>query len=139
MFFGNKFLSLLSILVIFATLAIPFPLDKRLSTTVIAVTAPGPGPWAIGSKQNASWFCMTCRAKDNVNIEIIKNGRTVVFKTTGENSNVGSKDFVIDPVWAIPGNLYNVRVSLQKKPKVFGISLKPFTVFQTRMNLPIHF
>ncbi|CAG8528692.1 5568_t:CDS:2 [Paraglomus brasilianum] len=118
-----KFLRLLAILaVMFAALAICAP------PPVMHVPAPGSGPWAIKSIQNVSWWCNKCSSADSVIIEIIKNGRTVVFTTTGVNANSGTKDFVVDPKWATVGDKFLVRVT---DKNVSGKSLK-FTVFKTQ-------
>jgi hypothetical protein len=57
----------------------------------------------------------------------------------GENANTGSQAIKLDPNWAAPGNAYNIKVSLQSDPKVFGMSIKPFTVIPTKVNFPINF
>ncbi|CAG8528710.1 5569_t:CDS:2 [Paraglomus brasilianum] len=133
-----KFLRLLAILVVmFAALAICSPtsnLNKRLHGAVLHVPAPGSGPWAIKSIQNVSWWCIKCSSADSVIIEIIKNGRngkTVVFTTTGVNANSGTKDFVVDPKWATVGDKFFVRVTDKQHPNVSGKS-STFTVFKTQ-------
>nr|CAG8531279.1 6369_t:CDS:2 [Entrophospora candida] len=128
----NKFSRPFAILVVilFATLAISEPIPKEESP-FIHVPAPGPGPWAVKSIQNISWWCIACKPKDNVDIVIIRNGCTVVFQTTGKNANSGTKYFKIDPRWAIPGNQFVVRVTVQSDQTVTGSST-PFTVFLTK-------
>ncbi|CAJ0648488.1 10130_t:CDS:2 [Entrophospora sp. SA101] len=124
----NKFSRPFAILVVilFTTLAISEPIPP-----FIHVPAPGPGPWAVKSIQNISWWCIACKPKDNVEIVIIRNGCTVVFQTTGKNANSGTKYFKIDPIWAIPGNQFVVWVTVQSDQTVTGSST-PFTVFLTK-------
>ncbi|CAG8498269.1 9125_t:CDS:2 [Paraglomus occultum] len=125
---------LLAILVVmFAALAVCSPivnLSERQNTPVLHVPSPGPGPWAIESIQNVSWWCNECGQNDRVVIEIIKNGTTVVRRTTGHNANSGTKDFLIDPRWATVGDTFTVRVT-DTRLHVSGTS-GPFTVFKTQ-------
>lgn len=74
--FSNKFLRNFFILVIFATLTISLPIQ------ILIVTAPGPDPKVAGTMQIASWFCILCKSKDNVKIEVIENLSKIVFTTT---------------------------------------------------------
>ncbi|CAB4391677.1 unnamed protein product [Rhizophagus irregularis] len=141
--FYDKFLRNFVILVVFATLTISLPisLNKRLSTDILIVTAPSPIPKFVGSIQTVSWICITCKPTDDVKIEIIKNLSKVVFTTTGKNANSGTQNIKLDPSWAVPG-AYNVKVSLQSNPKVFGISIKPFPIIpvvSTNINIPANF
>ncbi|GES84049.1 hypothetical protein GLOIN_2v1873355 [Rhizophagus clarus] len=103
------------------------------------MTPPGPDPKVVGTKQIVSWYCITCKPEDNVKIEVIENLLKVVYTTTGKNANAGSQVFELNSSWAAPGKVYNVKVSLQKNPKVFGITIKPFPVIPTiptNINLP---
>ncbi|CAG8599649.1 3251_t:CDS:2 [Paraglomus occultum] len=133
-----KVLRLLAILVVmFTALVICAPtLDlherhKVRATPVMNVPAPGPGPRAIKSTQNVSWWCNACSSSDTVTIQIIKKGvSSPVFTTTGQNANSGSKDFFVDPAWASDGDAFTVKVT-DDKNHASGTSSQ-FTVFKTK-------
>uniref|UniRef100_A0A1D1ZEA5 Uncharacterized protein n=1 Tax=Anthurium amnicola TaxID=1678845 RepID=A0A1D1ZEA5_9ARAE len=134
--FCDTFLRIFTIfVVIFTTLTISLPIDKRINLKAIVVTAPGPEPKFIGTKQTTTWYCVLCNRKENVKIEVIKNGHEVVHTINGEKAGSGSAVFDLDPSWAHVGNAYNVKVSLEKDPNVFGISVKPFPVLPSQEDV----
>ncbi|CAG8535676.1 1155_t:CDS:2 [Paraglomus occultum] len=129
-----KVLRLLAVLVVmFTALAICAPTvnlrHEKRATPVMNVPAPGPGARAIKSTQNVSWWCNLC-GSGPVNIQIIKKGDGVVFTTTGQNANSGSKDFFVDPAWATDGSTYSVKVT-DPQTGATGTSSQ-FTVFKTK-------
>ncbi|CAG8585170.1 7000_t:CDS:2 [Dentiscutata heterogama] len=83
-----------------------FPADKRHEKQEIHVSAPGAGPWAVGSTQSCSWWSNNIKSDAKVIVEIksVSSGKAC-WKGEAE-CGTGTLDFKIGSDWDTKDSYY---------------------------------